>query len=247
MKRLLCITAHPDDEAGAFGGALLHYHDQGAKTGVICLTPGQAATNRGHATSDEHLSEIRRAEFDQAAKLLKLDYAEVLNYQDGKLDRTDFNAVVDDLVLRIRDFRPQVILTLGGEGAITGHPDHTMAGLFATAAFHWAGRADRFKHQLTHGRKPYRPQKLYYATWLFTIPGRPPISLSPASSRLDIRPYLETKLAAFKIHTSQNALYPGFEEMTRKRGHREMYHLVATTRPKRASVERDLFVGVVED
>jgi LmbE family N-acetylglucosaminyl deacetylase len=247
MRRLLCITAHPDDEAGAFGGALLHYHHQGVKTGVICLTPGQAATNRGGATSDEHLSAMRRAEFEQAAKLLCLDHAEVLNYQDGKLDRADFHAVVEDLVQRIRDFRPQVIMTMGGEGAITGHPDHTMTGLFATAAFHWAGRADRFKHQLTNGREPYRPQKLYYATWLFTIPDRPPIAPSPATTMLEIGPYLKTKLAAFKIHTSQNPLYPGFEEMIRIRGRNELFHLVASSLPKRATAERDLFAGVVED
>ncbi|HVG91815.1 MAG TPA: PIG-L family deacetylase, partial [Alphaproteobacteria bacterium] len=43
MLRLLCFTAHPDDEAGGFGGTLLRYAERGVETHVICLTPGQAA------------------------------------------------------------------------------------------------------------------------------------------------------------------------------------------------------------
>jgi LmbE family N-acetylglucosaminyl deacetylase len=38
MRRLLYFTAHPDDEAGSFGGTLLHYAERGIETHVICLT-----------------------------------------------------------------------------------------------------------------------------------------------------------------------------------------------------------------
>ncbi|HEY1271762.1 MAG TPA: PIG-L family deacetylase, partial [Terriglobales bacterium] len=53
MLRLMCITAHPDDEAGAFGGTLRLYRDRGVETCVLCLTPGQAATHRGGVKSDQ--------------------------------------------------------------------------------------------------------------------------------------------------------------------------------------------------
>ena len=56
--KLLGITAHPDDEVGAFGGSLLLYRSRGVDTHVLCLTPGQAATNRGQARSDEELAAI---------------------------------------------------------------------------------------------------------------------------------------------------------------------------------------------
>ncbi len=247
MLRLLCVTAHPDDEAGAFGGALMHYHDRGVETAVLCLTPGQAATNRGGARSDEELSAMRRAEFARAVAMLKVNKGKVLNYRDGQLDRANFLEAAGDIALRIRDFRPQVIITLGCEGAITGHVDHGMVGLFTTAAYHWAGREDRFRDQLVDGRKPYRSQKLYYATWLFTAPGRPPISPSPVTTILEVSQYLPIKLAAFKAHTSQNPLYEGFVQLAQQRGAKEMFHLVASSRPRRAAVERDLFAWVVED
>ena len=65
--RLMCITAHPDDECGAFGGALLMAHAAGAETTVICLTEGQAASHRGGASSSTQLAELRRSEFAAAS------------------------------------------------------------------------------------------------------------------------------------------------------------------------------------
>jgi LmbE family N-acetylglucosaminyl deacetylase len=35
MLKLLCTTAHPDDEAWAFGGSLLKYREQGIETHVV--------------------------------------------------------------------------------------------------------------------------------------------------------------------------------------------------------------------
>ena len=139
MLRLLCVTAHPDDEAGAFGGTLLLYHERGVETSVICLTAGTAARNRGTARTDEELATLRRAEFAASCKLLNVSHSEVLDFPDSKLDRTDFYQVVGALARRMREIRPHVVLTFGMDGGLTGHVDHAMAGMFATVAFEWAG------------------------------------------------------------------------------------------------------------
>src|SRR5947209_3657157 len=52
MLRMMCVTAHPDDEAGNFGGTLRLCSERGVETAVLCLTPGQAAFHRGAATND---------------------------------------------------------------------------------------------------------------------------------------------------------------------------------------------------
>ena len=65
MMKILGITAHPDDEVGAFGGSLLLYHSRGVETHVICLTAGEAASNRGEARSREELAAIRREQARQ--------------------------------------------------------------------------------------------------------------------------------------------------------------------------------------
>src|SRR5579864_1566243 len=95
--RLLVVTAHPDDEAGNFGGSLLLYHDRGVETYVICLTPGQAARNRGGASSPEELAAVRREEFDRACGILKVTRGEVLDFPDAGLDRFDFNTLAEVL------------------------------------------------------------------------------------------------------------------------------------------------------
>lgn len=247
MLRLLCFTAHPDDEAGSFGGTLLRYAESGVETHVICLTPGQAATHRGTAKSNDELSSTRRLEFDSACKLLKVSHGTVLDYPDGKLDRLDFHAVVADLTRRIREVRPHVIITMGTEGAITAHPDHSMVSVFATMACHWAGRTNRFTDQLENGLTPHRTQKLYYATALFTMSDRQPVSLAPTTATMELNPHeIDAKISAFKLHASQAPLFGFFEETIRKRGRMEVFHLANSVKPSKVAMETDLFTGVEE-
>ena len=89
MLRLLCVTAHPDDEAGAFGGSLRLYADRGVKTFVVCLTDGQAASNRGDAKSGDELGRIRRDEFDRSCALLGVHHSEIARWQDNEMRSKD--------------------------------------------------------------------------------------------------------------------------------------------------------------
>jgi LmbE family N-acetylglucosaminyl deacetylase len=245
MPRLLCITAHPDDEAGGFGGALLHYAEQGMATYVVCLTPGQAATHRGDAKTDDELSAMRRKEFAAACKMLKVKEGVILDYPDGKLDQQNLLEVVADLTRRVREIRPDVVMTMGTEGAITAHPDHSMVSVFGALAVHWASRSNRFADQLQNGVLPHQTKKLYYGTAGFTMPDRQPVALPPATMVLKLtNAEIETKIAAFKCHTSQAPLFPFFEETIRKRGTTEQFHLAATATPRKLEVETDLFAGI---
>ena len=247
MLRLLCFTAHPDDEAGGFGGTLLRYAERGVETHVICLTPGQAATHRGSAKTDDELSGLRRREFESSSKLLKISRGQVLDYPDGKLDRQDFFAVVADLTRRVREIKPHVIMSMGTEGAITAHPDHSMVSIFATMACHWAGRTNRFPEQLENGLAPHRTQKLYYASALFTMPQRQPVSLAPTTTIINLEQReIDVKIAAFKCHTTQAPLFSFFEDTVRKRGNMEVFHLANAVTPRKAEMETDLFAGVEE-
>ena len=245
MLRLLCITAHPDDEAGGFGGTLLHYARLGIETHVLCLTPGQAATHRAGAKTDDELAQIRRREFAASCKLLQVSSGTVLDYPDGKLYQQDFYSTVADLTGRIRQIRPQVVITMGPEGSVTAHPDHSMVSIFATMAVHWAGRTNRFPDQLQSGITAHRAQKLYFGTATFALQGRQLVSMPPASLVLELsQEEIETKIAAFKCHSSQAPLFPIFEEMVRKRGKQELFHLAAAATPRKMEMETDLFAGV---
>ncbi len=249
MRKLLCVTAHPDDEAGAFGGTLLLYAERGVETYVVCLTAGTAARNRGSARTDEELAALRRAEFAASCKVLNVAQGEVLDYPDGRLDRADLYQAIRDLVLRIRTIRPQVMLTFGPDGGLTGHVDHAMAGAFATLAFEWAGRPDRYAEQLERGLKPHRVQKLYYLTADYVLADRHPISPPTVTAHIEIGDErFERKTQAFQQHKTQKPL---FERVRKNLGQShpavEMYHLAATSRPREGKPETDLFEDVLED
>lgn len=245
MPRLMCVTAHPDDEAANFGGSLALYHDRGVETCVICLTPGQAATHRGTAKDDQELAAMRRKEFAASCEILQVTHGAVLDYPDGKLYRQDLYRVVCDLTFHVRHFRPDVMLTFGSEGGVTGHDDHSMASVFATLAFHWAGRNNRYPDQLKQF-SPWRTQKLYYATAHFALPNRQPITLPPETAIIDIGSHFETKIAAFKAHKTQAPLWPLFESHVRGRGRKETFHLAAWVKPDAMPHETDLFVNISE-
>lgn len=243
-RRLLCITAHPDDEAAAFGGALLLYRSRGVETYVISLTAGEAGSRGPVAKSRDELAEIRRAEFAAACEILKVSHAEVLGYPDAGLYQIPAPGPVADLAYRIRRIRPQVLLTFGPDG-VTGHADHTMASVFATFAFHWAARADWFPDQLNGDLSPYQVQKLYYLTSEFSFPGRRQLSLAPTSATLEVGDFVEDKIRAFKAHATQSSHI--VESVIRQQGGIETYHLAAASTLRTMEMENDLFSSVADD
>ena len=242
MKKLLCFTAHPDDEAWAFGGALMLYRQRGVETSVICLTRGGAGTYKGKARNSDEQKAIRTQEFEAACGVLKVTHADLLDYPDGGLPQANFLEAVEDLTRRIRTAKPDVVITFGTEGTVSAHPDHSMTALFATAACHWAGRQDRFREQLQEGLQPHRVEKLYYVTAKETWPERPPISPAPVTATIDVKAYMDAKMQAFKAHVSQAPLLPVYERALRSPC--EYYHLAATKLPQEFELESDLFAGI---
>jgi LmbE family N-acetylglucosaminyl deacetylase len=248
--RLMCLTAHPDDECGGFGGALMLAHQRGVETSVVCLTEGRAASHRGEARSNEELAQLRRSEFAAALDVLGVNHGEVLTYPDGQLLKQDFASVAAVLVERIRRFRPHVVLTFGGDGNVNLHPDHTMVCFFATAAFHWAGRSNFAPEQLAAGLVPYRPQKLYYSAAPFlanaTAEEARQIALMPASLVLELGALKAKKLEAFLQHTTQAEMLAKVKAVFEKTGGEEKYLLAAAPGIRSSPLENDMFEGIEE-
>jgi len=245
--RMMCLTAHPDDESGAFGGALLMAHDQGVETSVVCLTQGAAGSFRGTANSDEELAQIRRAEFEAASKALCITHSEILDYPDGALDQQNFYELARVLVSKIRKHRPQVVLTFGGDGGVNLHRDHTIISLAATAAFHWAGREQLFPEE----GAPYPPQKLYYSSTPFVSVYNSTegsnAAIVPSSLSLELGVWKERKIDVFRLHTTQHGVLDRIRDFIEKHMDYERY-LLAASRNNRPLAEDDaLFAGVIED
>jgi LmbE family N-acetylglucosaminyl deacetylase len=247
--RLMCVTAHPDDESGGFGGALLIAHARGAETTVICLTEGRAASNRGDARSDDELAAARLAELDLSCAILGVTRHEVWKYPDGALIGANLLEITTRLVERMRQLRPHIVLTFGGDGGPNLHRDHTVVSFAATAAFHWSGRSNFAQEQLENGLAMWAPQKLYYSSTNFTISKFKEEAAvaprTPASIKLDLGVLQEMKRRAIEAHDSQSVMSRAAAAYE-KYGHEERYLLASARNPERFEDETDLFAGIEE-
>ena len=240
--RLLLVVAHPDDECFGFGGALALAAERGVETHVICLTDGQAATNRGDAASGADLGRMRRQEFADSCAVLGVSHHELWDFGDGRLEFADFSRTAARLVEKMRAYKPHLVLTFGADGGLNTHPDHTMTSMFTTAAFHWAASAKRFPEL----GPVHAGERLYLLSTSYFAEGRPAPLPSPWTLALDIRSVQERKHEAFTKHSSQRPLMESSKAMFEEFGHTEYYLLAAAKEPQAAAVETDLFAGLGE-
>lgn len=158
--RLMCITAHPDDESLGFGPALAQCAARGVEVSVVCATRGE----RGWAGAPEAypgeraLGEIREAELRAAAHVLGVAELHFLDYMDGELERADPREARARIAAHLRRFRPHVILTFDPFGAY-GHPDHIALCQLTHAAVVAAAYSDP---RGAFEDPPHLVQKLYY-------------------------------------------------------------------------------------
>ncbi|MEV4172604.1 PIG-L family deacetylase [Nonomuraea sp. NPDC049709] len=207
---LLCVHAHPDDEAIWTGGTLARYADEGARTAVVTCTWAEGTGRAG--------------ELERSLDLLGAGSPRLLGYADARKPESAPGAprfvdvpleeTVERLVGHIRDVRPDVVLTYDGYGSY-GHPDHVHAHRATLAAVEAAGY-----DQLYPGTgEPWRPRAVYLATiprsvvvshWqaVFgappdpgqTLPGVPDDQIA---AHLDVGPWAERKWAAMHAHESE--------------------------------------------
>jgi LmbE family N-acetylglucosaminyl deacetylase len=236
----MCVVAHPDDECFGFGGALALAAERGIETFVICLTDGRAASNRGAAASGEALGKMRREEFRGSCEVLGVSQHELMDYQDGRLEFVDIPIAAGQLVERMRRFRPDVVITFGGDGGQNTHADHMMASMLTTAAFHWTAQTKRYPD----AGAIHKAKRLYYLSANFHMPGRPPAMTIPWTVTLDIRSVRARKNEAFRQHVSQAPLMEKTKAMFEQYGAEEFYTLIATAEPQAARQGTDLFEGL---
>ena len=250
--RLLVVTAHPDDESGAFGGALMQAQAAGAETFVLCFTEGQAAHFRGDVAKDANLGAVRRAELAAACAVLGVSQFEVLHFPDGALASENIQELVGIAVEHIRRWRPQVVLTFGGEGGVNLHKDHTVISAVTTMAFHWAARAEMYPDHIDTGERPHAAQKLYYVSTPFvSVRDRPELTATAATTpwtlTLDLGDLGERKLEAFQKHTSQHGVLRRVGPNLQKAMSEERYLLAARRGETSVTDDAGMFAGIVAD
>lgn len=155
--RILGVFAHPDDEVFAAGGTLAKYVASGAEAMVLCATRGQAGQIRdAQLANRQTLGAVREKELREACAILGVQHVICLDYMDGQLRESDFEGLVGSILDVIRDFRPDVVITFGEDGAY-GHPDHVTISAATTQAF------KLFQGSTDGQGQPQVPARLYHS------------------------------------------------------------------------------------
>ena len=157
---LLCVHAHPDDEALFTGGIEAHYADREVRQVLVTCTNGALGFDgQGRGSREEHFDAdpvvaTRSAELEASAEILGIDRVVMLGYADSGMAGWPENEhpdafvnqprdeVVARLVALMEEERPQVVVTYDANG-FYGHPDHIAAHEVTVAAVEACGIPDK--------------------------------------------------------------------------------------------------------
>jgi LmbE family N-acetylglucosaminyl deacetylase len=194
LRRILCISAHPDDNEFTVAGSVARWAREGRDVGFCLVTTGGAGVNE-HTPSPEGLIPIREKETHAAAKILGVKEVILLGYPDGTLEPT--LALRRDLTRVIRRFRPDIVVT--GDPTVRyygteymNHPDHRAAASAALdAVFPSSETSAIFPELLSEGLPAHKVKQVFLSG-----------SMTP-DAFVDISRTLRLKCRALKAHRSQ--------------------------------------------
>jgi LmbE family N-acetylglucosaminyl deacetylase len=221
---LVCVHAHPDDEALFTAGVTSHYADRGYRIVLITCTNGQLGLD-DHARpgSDPlHDAEVTRAtragELQRAAIVAGFSRVVTLGYDDSGMkgwaqnDRreafknADVAAVARTIAAVMDEENASVVVTYD-ENGFYGHPDHIMANVVTRAALELAASPKRLyypvapKGVLERFVAGARAQGVFLPAWI--LDAGHTVSDDAVSTTMDVRNFAKQKHLAIATHASQ--------------------------------------------
>jgi LmbE family N-acetylglucosaminyl deacetylase len=223
MATLVAFHAHPDDECITTGGTLARAVDDGHRVVLVYGTRGEVGeVPDGLLAPGEALVDRRMAEVTASAAALGAHRVEFLGYRDsgmmGTADNDDprsfWRADVDDAAARLaailRDEQADVVLVYDENGNY-GHPDHVQVHRVGVRAAELAGTPQVL--EATVNRDAIRAFIEVMAAsgdadWDdvpdLDNPDEPfGMPDEVITTRVDVRPWAERKLAAMRAHETQ--------------------------------------------
>lgn len=191
VRSVVCVQPHPDDNEVGAAGTLMALAERSCKIVFVTVTDGGAGLPTPDMTREEIVG-IRRAERLNAGRLLGVTEQLELGFPDAGAYSTD--EVAQRLIPILREYRPELVMTVDPWMPYEAHPDHIKTGHAVAQALLFAGN---YATQRDSGQPYSVPQVAFYAT-------------SYPNTFVDVTPYWERKLAALLAHKSQfdNAEWP---------------------------------------
>ena len=204
---ILALAAHPDDVELSAAGTLIKAIQAGRKAGIIDLTQGELGT-RGTPV-------IRKAEANDAARIMGLSARENLGFRDGFFTNDEEHQL--EVVKMIRKYQPDIVLA---NAVSDRHTDHGKASELAKVACFISGLAKVETEIDGEAQKPWRPKVVYH--YIQSIPHQPDFIVDVSTAwETKMKAVLAFKSQFFDPNSKEANTYissPKFMEMINSRG-----------------------------
>lgn len=208
---MLCVFAHPDDEAFGPGGTIALLAQKG-EVEIICITDG------GGNDDDKELAKTRQEEFRKSTEILGVKKISWWGYHDGSLNNRVYHELAGKLDKYIKFFKPEVLVTFNLTG-VSGHLDHIAVALITSYVFE---RNDIPKEVWYYGISE-KERKLIGEYFIYFPPGW---EREDADLKFDITKVWEIWWKAVQAHQSQKKDIDKLTEIWRKIDRKEEWFKV---------------------
>ena len=221
---LLCVHAHPDDEAIFTAGITAHYADLGYRVVLVTCTNGQLGfDDNGRPGSDplhdtEATRAVRAGELQRAAALVGISRLVSLGYDDSGMKgwtqneqpSSFMNANVDAVartLASIMDEEHAAVIVTYDENGFYGHPDHIMANVVTRAAIAQATSPQRLYYPvaprgiLEEFVAGAQASGVFLPAWV--LDASHTVSDDTVAATMDVRDVAKRKHQAVATHASQ--------------------------------------------
>jgi LmbE family N-acetylglucosaminyl deacetylase len=224
LATMVCVHAHPDDEAFFGSGATAHYAALGHRVVLITCTSGQlgfdaqglSGDQEGH---DEFQTRATRAkELQRSAETLGFARVVTLGYDDSGMmgwpqnenPNAFMNANVDAVartIASIFDEEDAKVIVTYDENGFYGHPDHIQANVVTRRAIELSTSVDRLYYSvvpegiMTSLVEQAKVEGLSMPAWILDAGIH--VSDDLVATTLDVGEYIRTKHDAMAAHATQ--------------------------------------------
>ncbi|MGC8618321.1 MAG: PIG-L deacetylase family protein [Thermoplasmata archaeon] len=123
-RRIMSIEPHPDDNEIVAGGFISQKLRDGASFQLVVVSDGRKGSRN---LGEEELVRIRKEEQERALDILGTRNVKFLGYRDSEVPYP--SSLRNDIIKAIRDFGPDLVISVDPFLPYEVHPDHIHTGL----------------------------------------------------------------------------------------------------------------------
>ena len=191
-KKVLVVSAHPDDEVLGCGGTILKHVSRNDQVVLLTLSNGVSSRNLSNSVLEKEI-QLRKQALVQACTILGIDKYLQLDFPDNSFDSVSLIEIIQAIEKLIAEFQPTIVYT------------------------HFCGDLN-VDHQLTHKAvitacrtQPKSCVKEIYSYEVLSATNYISASMQPQfcpNYYVDISSYIDKKITALKAYDMEMRTFP---------------------------------------